>query len=111
TLALNRRRRCLLQKLRLPPNLIRASVVERFHTCGKSNCACSRGQKHGPFYFLTQCLAVGRIQKFLLRSPSDRKAARAATAAFNHFYDGLEELSQINTELLRRGESVSIWPR
>ena len=111
TSSLNRRRRRLLQELRLPPNLIRASVVERFHTCGKPNCSCSRGQKHGPFYFLTQCLAVGRIQKFLLRSPVDRKAARAATAAFNHFYDAMEELSQINTELLRRGESIGGWAR
>ena len=106
TSSLNRRRSRLIRELRLPPNIIRASVVERFHTCGKPNCACGRGQKHGPFYFLTQCLAVGRIQKFLLKSPVDRQAARAATAAFNHFYDGLEELSQINTELLRRGESI-----
>jgi hypothetical protein len=104
TLALRQRRQRLLAHLRLPPHLIRASVVERFATCGKPNCACAQGQKHGPFYYLTQCLAVGHIQKFLLKSPADLQCARAATAAFNQFYDGLEELSQVNTELLRRGE-------
>jgi hypothetical protein len=104
TLALRQRRQRLLTQLRLPPQLIRASVVERFTTCGKPNCVCRRGQKHGPFYYLTQCLAVGHIQKFLLKTPADQQAARAATAAFNQFYDGLEELSQVNTELLRRGE-------
>ena len=104
TLALRQRRQRLVAQLRLPPHLIRASVVERFATCGKPNCACAQGQKHGPFYYLTQCLAVGHIQKFLLKSPADLQWARAAAAAFNQFYDGLEELSQVNTELLRRGE-------
>lgn len=104
TLALRQRRQRLVAQLRLPPHLIRASVVERFATCGKPNCACAQGQKHGPFYYLTQCLAVGHIQKFLLKSPADIQCARAATAAFNQFYDGVEELSQVNTELLRRGE-------
>lgn len=106
TLALRQRKAALLRQLALPPQAIRASVVERFGTCGKSNCACHQGQKHGPYYYLTQCLAPGRVQKFLLKSEADRQSARAATAAFNGFYDGLEELSQINTELLRRGEPL-----
>ncbi len=105
TLVLRRRRQRLLQRLRLPPNLLRASVVERFSTCGKPNCACAAGKKHGPFYYLTQCLGVGKVNKFLLKTPEGQAAARCGAAAFNEFYDGMEELSQINTELLRRGES------
>lgn len=104
TLALRQRKQTLLRLLRLPPQAIRASVVERFGTCGKVNCACHQGRKHGPYYYLTQCLAPGRMQKFLLKTAADQRSARAATTAFTVFYDGLEELSQINTELLRRGE-------
>jgi len=110
TLALRQRRQRLLGQLRLPPNLIRASVVERFTTCGKPNCACAQGQKHGPFYYLTQCLAPGKVNKFLLKTPAGQTAARAATAAFNQFYDGLEELSQDNAELLRRQEPLPAAP-
>lgn len=106
TLALRQRKAALLRQLALPPQAIRASVVERFGTCGKPNCTCHHGQKHGPYYYLTQCLAPGRVQKFLLKSDADRHSARAATTAFNGFYEGLEELSQINTELLRRGEPL-----
>ena len=106
TLALRQRKAALLRQLALPPQAIRASVVERFGTCGKANCACHQGHKHGPYYYLTQCLAPGQVQKFLLKSAADQQAARNATAAFNRFYDGLEELSQINTELLRRGEPL-----
>ena len=110
TLVLRQRHQRLVRQLRLPPNLIRASVVERFNTCGKPNCACARGQKHGPFYYLTQCLAAGRVNKFLLKTPADQDAARAAAAAFNEFYDRMEELSQIKAELLRRGEPLSKLP-
>ena len=104
TLALRQRKQWLVRRLAVPPQAIRASVVERFGTCGKANCACHRGRKHGPYYYLTQCLAPGEVRKFLLKAPAEQQAARAATAAFNQFYEGLEELSQINTELLRRGE-------
>ena len=106
TLVLRQRQQRLVRRLRLPPHLIRGSVVKRFNTCGKPNCACARGQKHGPFYYLTQCLAVGKVNKLLLKTPAGQDAARAATAAFNEFYDGMEELSQINAELLRRGEPL-----
>jgi len=105
TLALRQRREKLIRQLHLPPNLIRASIVERFNTCGKTNCPCAHGQKHGPFYYLTQCLAAGKMNKFLLRTPAGQDAARAGAAAFNEFYDGMEELSQVNAELLRREES------
>ncbi len=110
TLVLRQRRQRLLLQLRLPAHLIRGSIVERFNKCGKPNCACACGQKHGPFYYLTQCLAVGKVNKFLLKTPADQDAARAATAAFNQIYDGMEELSQINAELLRRGETLQPQP-
>jgi len=107
TLALRRRKAALLTQLRPPPNALRASFVESFLTCGKPNCRCRRGHKHGPFFFLTQCLAPGQIQKLQLKTPEHQHWARAGVQAYNHFYDRLEELSQINAELLRRGERLS----
>ena len=85
TLALRQRRQRLLRQLHLPPNRIRASVVERFNPGGKPNCPCAQGPKHGPFYYLTQCLAAGQGNKFLLKPPATQATARAATAAFNEF--------------------------
>ncbi len=107
TWALRQRRTALLHQLQLPPKLIRGSVGERFGTCGKPSCACHSGAQHGPYYYLTQCVAVGQIRKFLLKTPEIQATARDAVAAFNHFYDRLEALSQINAELLRRGEPLS----
>ena len=106
TLALRRRKQLLLGHLRPPPELLRASYVEQFLTCGKPACSCHQGQKHGPYYYLTQSLGPGQIRKFLLKSPEQQDQARRGTAAYSQFIEGVEELSQINAELLRRGESL-----
>jgi hypothetical protein len=52
TLALRHRKAALLRQLLVPPDLLRASYVERFSTCGKPICASAQGHRHGPFYYL-----------------------------------------------------------
>ncbi len=106
TLALRHRRAFLLKQLQVPPGLLRASLVERFGTCGRPNCCCQQGQRHGPFYYLTQCLAKGHMQKFLLKTPEQRQHAQQAITAWHALQGQLEELSQINAELLRRQEPL-----
>jgi len=100
---LERHKLRLLQRLRVPSDVVRASCVQQFLTCGKRNCRCQRGHKHGPYQYLVQCLRTGSIRKFLLKTPQARQRARAGIAAHTEFQERLEELSQINTELLRRG--------
>ena len=108
TLALRHRKRLLLSQLKILPDCLRASLVERFSQCGKANCHCHHGgDKHGPFYYLTQCLAVGKINKFLLKAPGQQQAAKQAIEHYQRLQEQLEELSQINAELLRREESLS----
>ncbi len=107
TLALRQRKRFLLAQLKIHPDALRASLVERFSRCGKTNCRCHRGgAKHGPFYYLTQCLAVGKINKFLLKTPAQQQAARTAIGHYRQWQEQAEELSQINAELLRREEPL-----
>ena len=106
TLALRQRKAALLRQSVVHPDLMRASFVERYGQCGKPNCSCHRGEKHGPFFYLTQCLAAGHIKKFLLKTPEQQQRARKGIDHFNELYDALEELSQINSELLRRNETL-----
>lgn len=106
TLALRQRKAALLRQIAVHPDLMRASLVERFGECGKPNCRCHQGEKHGPFFYLTQCLAAGHIKKFLLKGPEQQHRARQGIAHFNELYEALEELSQINSELLRRQETL-----
>ena len=104
TLALRQRRDWLLRSLKIPPDLLRASFVERFTTCGKPHCCCSRGERHGPFYYLAAGLQAGNVRKFLLKTPAQQSSARHGVAAYQAFWDELEELSQINAELIRRND-------
>jgi hypothetical protein len=107
TLALRQRKRFLLTQIKVHPDSLRASLVERFSKCGKANCHCHHGgDKHGPFYYLTQCLAVGKMNKFLLKRPAQQQSARSAIEHYHHLQERLEELSQINAELLRRQENL-----
>jgi hypothetical protein len=108
TLALRKRKRFLLSQIQILPDCVRASLVERYSPCGKPNCHCHHGgDKHGPFYYLTQCLAVGNINKFLLKTPAQQQAAQAAIKHYRQVQEQLEELSQINAELLRRQETLT----
>jgi hypothetical protein len=100
--SLEKRKAELVRAMSTPAGMIRASLVTQYLTCGKSNCRCRRGFKHGPFFYLVQCLGTGRVRKFLLKTPAQRKQARAGIAAHLKMQRRLAELSEINTEILRR---------
>jgi len=107
TLALRERKERLLHLLKLSPDSVRASFVERYSACGKRHCSCRQGgQKHGPFYYLTQCLGVGQVNKFMLKISVQKQTAKNVIQRYRQFQALLEELSQLNTELLRREESL-----
>jgi hypothetical protein len=107
TLALRQRREHLLRQIKVFPDLLRASYVERFSVCGKKQCRCRHGgAKHGPFYYLTQSLAVGRVNKFLLKTEAQQQSARAGIDHYRQLQELVEELSQINTELVRRADPL-----
>ena len=101
--AMKERKAALLEQILVPSNFLRASYVKQYLTCGKTNCRCRRGFKHGPFYYLVQCRCAGQVRKFLLKTPEQRRQARASIAALLVFQRQLAALSEINTELVRRG--------
>jgi len=107
TLALRQRKAHLLRSFQLSPQLLHASLVERFLKCGKANCHChSGGPKHGPFFYLNRCFAKGQMQSLLLKSPDQIDQARQSVAAYTQALEALDQISQINHELLRRGEPL-----
>ena len=80
TLALRQRKAALWRRLAIPPHFLRASYVQRFTTCGKANCACVQGHKHGPFYYLASGLTPGHVLKFLLKTPDQQRDGRQGVA-------------------------------
>ena len=107
TLALRQRKAHLLRAFELPPRILHASLVERFLKCGKATCHChTGGPKHGPFFYLNRCFAKGQMQSLLLKSPDQIDQARQSVAAYAQTLLVLDQISQINHELLRRGEPL-----
>lgn len=107
TLALRQRKAHLVRSFKPPPHLLHASLLERFLKCGKTSCQChSGGRKHGPFFYLNRCFAKGQLQSLLLKSQAQVEQARQSLAAYTQAQEVLDEISQINYELLRRGESL-----
>ena len=107
TLALRQRKAHLLRSFELSPHILHASLVERFLKCGKANCHChTGGPKHGPFFYLNRCFAKGQMQSLLLKSPEQIEQARHSVSAYAHVLEVLDQISQINHELLRRGEPL-----
>jgi hypothetical protein len=110
TLALRQRKAHLLRSLKLPPQLIHASLLERFLTCGRPKCSCHQGQKHGPVFYLSRCLPKGRMSSLLLKSDAQITQARQAVQAHRQLLETLDQLSWLNLELLRRGEPLAGEP-
>ncbi len=108
TLALRQRKAHLLRSFHLPPDLLHASLLERFLKCGKRHCSChAAGPRHGPFFYLNRSFAKGKFQSLLLKSDAQVEHARHGLAAYAQARDVLDEISQINYELLRRGEPIA----
>jgi hypothetical protein len=107
TLALRQRKARLLQSLRLPPDAIHASFLERFLKCGRPNCHCRQGEKHGPFFYLSRCLAKRQMRTLLLKGEPQVRQARRSVEAYQKTLESLDQLSEINWELLRRGDTLS----
>lgn len=95
------RRQQLLDELATLGPVLRASVVERYTQCGKGQCKCMRGEKHGPFSYLTVSYAKGRTRQIYLPKTL-RAVADTWVRNYRQALDLLEEVSSIDLELLRR---------
>ena len=100
-LALRRRKEGLLK--RIPPlaETLRGSLLERYMTCGKPGCKCSRGERHGPVWYLSVTLGPSHTTGQVV-PPDQLSRVRAWTANYHQAKEYLEKISEINLELLRR---------
>jgi hypothetical protein len=100
-LALQRRREGLAKLLPPAEEILRGSLLERYLTCGNSNCKCASGERHGPVWYLTVTLGPGRTSGSIVAADQlDR--VRNWIANYHKVKESLEKISDINRELLRR---------
>jgi hypothetical protein len=87
---------------------LRGSLFTRYGECGKPECGCRHGEKHGPYYVLST-RAAGRGGFAYLEAGKAREA-RALVSRYREFKNGLRRLKRINETLvvlLRRYQANS----
>ena len=100
-LALRQRRQGLAQQLPPVTETLRGSLVERYVTCGNPSCKCTKGERHGPMWYLTVTLGRGRTTGAIV--PTEKvDQVRGWIENYHKVKNHLEKISEINRELLRR---------
>ncbi|WP_239337071.1 DUF6788 family protein [Frankia sp. CiP3] len=96
------RRRALAETIGDPQRVLAGSLVEQHRRCGKPSCACTGGDGHGPYAYLSP----RQVERGRLRYVPAR-----LVAVVRHYLDrsgeveaALAEISAINVELLARRE-------
>jgi hypothetical protein len=94
------RRQALVRSLPDPKQILRASLITRFTSCGKPGCKCMRGEKHGPSYLLSVTVAQGKTRQMYVRQ-RDVEEVKRLIDNYDRLWKTLVEISDINFELLR----------
>lgn len=100
-LALRRRREGLTKLLPPVGEILLGSLMERYLTCGNPNCKCTRGERHGPIWYLS--VTLDQSHRIGSTVPAEQlEQVRSWIDNYQRVKDSLEKISDINRELLRR---------
>jgi hypothetical protein len=105
TLALRNRREGLTKLLPPLGEILRGSLMERYLTCGKPDCKCARGERHGPVWYLSVSLDQARRTGSTVPS-QQLEQVRRWIENYHRVKERLEKISDINRELLRREKGL-----
>jgi len=104
TLALRNRREGLAKLAPPIRDVLRGSLTERYLTCGKPDCKCARGERHGPVWYLSVSLDPSHRTGTTV-PVSEVAQVRRGIESYHRVKERLEKISDINRELLRRAKA------
>ncbi|MEO5762683.1 MAG: DUF6788 family protein, partial [Vicinamibacteria bacterium] len=73
---------------------IRGSVFSRFAVCGKAGCACTQGERHGPYYVLSS--RSGGSGGFVYLKQEQVSRVRELVNRHRRFKKGLKKLKGLS---------------
>lgn len=76
---------------------IRGSLFSRFAVCGKETCACAQGQKHGPYYVLSN--RSSGVGSFVYLKEDQVSRVRELVNRHRRFKKGLKRLKGLSSKL------------
>jgi hypothetical protein len=99
--------RLLVESLLRLREQLSGSLFARYGECGKENCVCRQGKKHGPYYVLS--LRSAGKGAFAYLDPERASEAKALVTRHQEFKAGLRRLRKLNADivvLLRRYQAA-----
>ena len=79
--------------------MLKGSVVKKYKACGKEGCKCTKGELHGPFYYLTY-KKEGKTKMIFLRQ-NIWESALKLNDNYRTWRSKRAQVSKINREILR----------
>ncbi|MEO8499492.1 MAG: DUF6788 family protein [Vicinamibacteria bacterium] len=76
---------------------IRGSLFSRFAVCGKPNCGCAQGERHGPYYILSS--RSGGEGAFIYLKQEQVSRVRELVNRHQRFKKGLKRLKGLSSKL------------
>lgn len=93
------KRDALLAEMASLRDLLNGSLVQRYSTCSRKNCACHTGKRHGPRLYLAATGEGGQRQTYIPAACADRAAEGVAQG--KRLRAIVRELTALNLRLLR----------
>ncbi len=82
--------------------LIRGSLIERSTRCGNPNCRCRKGRRHGPYFYLSVTLGVGKTKSYYV--PQGKvEQVREGIASYRRAVRQLQQRAEANRRALGIG--------
>ncbi len=100
---MRRARAALVRRLGRRGELMKGSLVTRWTRCSRPGCACARGEKHGPYLYVS-VFREGRTRSVYVPQHLEGEVRRWVENARALERD-LAEISWLNARLLRVKES------
>jgi hypothetical protein len=79
--------------------MLKGSVVKKYKACGKEGCKCTKGDLHGPFYYLTY-KEEGKTKMIFLRRNIWESAIKL-NDNYRTFRSKRAQISKINSQILK----------
>ena len=79
-------------------SMLPGSVIEKYVMCGKEGCKCTRGELHGPFYYLTY--KENKKTKMIFLKKDVSKRAKVLNENYRLWRKNRAQISKINSMIL-----------
>ena len=96
---IRKKRAQLLRRLARAGEIMKGSLVERWTRCGRPGCRCGKGDKHGPYLYVS-VFRNGRTRSVYVPQHLQEEVRRWVQNA-RDLEEDLAEITWLNAQLLR----------